>query len=103
MQLIADSLKKVTNIERERSSFEKAYEVRTNNLESRNLLFDYLNKFPLFGYKHYAQINLEKILVIYKKHKIIEGKDILEKYSNLMKYDIDKNYTWKHLDKFYNN
>jgi hypothetical protein len=97
MQLIADYFKKkVTIIEREKSSYiEKAYEVRTDNLESRNLLFDYLNKFPIFGYKHYAQLNLEKIhlLVISKNHRTIEGKDKLEKYSNLMKYDINKIYT----------
>ena len=37
----------ITHIERIRGTFtEKAYEVRTDKIESKILLFDYLNKFP---------------------------------------------------------
>ena len=81
MQLIADYLKrKVTIIERQKTSYvEKAYEVRTDNFESKVKLFEYLNKFPLFGYKYYDQLNIEKIhqIVVNKDHLTIEGKNII--------------------------
>jgi len=58
-------------------------------------LFDYLSKYPLFGYKYFSQINLEKIhkLNKNKEYKTIEGAKKLKEYSNLMKYDINKNYS----------
>ena len=60
MQLIADLFKaKITNIERVKDKYiERAYEVRTDKVESKIMLFDYLNKFPLFGYKYFAHTNL---------------------------------------------
>nr|QCW06915.1 hypothetical protein [Drechslerella brochopaga] len=107
MQLIAEYLKrKVLIIEREKTSYvEKAYEIRTDNFESKVKLFEYLNKFPLFGYKYYAQLNIEKIhlVVANKEHLTIEGKNKIKEYNNFVKYDSTLNYTWDHLNKFYNN
>lgn len=77
MEQIAELLEvKVVHIERNRDNFiEKAYEVRSDTIRSKNLLFEYLNKFPLFGYKYYSSFNLEKIheLVLSKEHKTLEG------------------------------
>jgi len=53
---------KVVEIERKKATYlEKAYVVRSDKIESKILLFYYLNKYPLFGYKYFAQINLYKI------------------------------------------
>lgn len=104
MELIADLFKsKVVNIERQRDKFlEKAYEVRTDRLESKLLLFEYLNKFPLYGYKYFSHLYLEKIhnMVLNKEHKNTEGANKLNSYKNLMKYNETK-HTWEHLNKFY--
>lgn len=104
MEEISQFLKtKVIGIERDKGYYEeKVFVVRTDKLESKIQLFDYLGKFPLFGYKYYSQINLEKIhqLKMNKEQKR-EGKEKLIEYSNLMKYDINKQYTWEHLNKFY--
>ena len=64
MEKIAEYLKtKVTNIERNKGSYvEKAFQVRTDKIESKIQLFDYLIKYPLFGYKYFSQLNLEKNL-----------------------------------------
>jgi hypothetical protein len=106
MEKIAEFLKtKVTIIERDKGSYiEKAYGVRTDKLESKIKLFDYLSRYPLFGYKYFSQVNLEKIhnLTINKEHKTIEGKSRHVEYSNLMKYEGDK-HTWEHLNLFYIN
>lgn len=81
MQLIADFFKaKIVNIEIDKEKYvERAYEVRTDKIESKVILFDYLNKFPLFGYKYFAQTNLEQIhnIVLKKEHKLTDGKDKL--------------------------
>lgn len=63
MEEIADLFKtKVINIVRDKSYYiEKAFGIRTDTLESRVELFNYLNKYPLFGYKYFYQANLEKI------------------------------------------
>ena len=93
---------KVTNIVRHKQNYvEKAFEVRTDKLVSKLQLFDYLNKFPLFGYKYYSHINLEKIhkLVINKEYKTIEGKNKILDYKSLMKYN--EQYTWEHIQNFY--
>lgn len=104
MQLIADFFKaKVVNIEREKAKYiERAYEVRTDKLESKVILFDYLNKFPLFGYKFFAHFNLEQIhkIVMNKEHKLTDGKDKLIHYQNLMKNCSTKD-EWTHLNGFY--
>ena len=67
-------------------------------------MFDYLNKHPLFGYKYFTQINIEKIhnLTINNEHKTIEGRNKIIEYANLRKYDVNK-HTWEHLIKFYVN
>jgi hypothetical protein len=63
-------------------------------LESKIILFDYLTKYPLFGYKYFSQINLEKIhyLNLSKEYKTIEGIIKLNEHSN-MKYDINKQFS----------
>lgn len=103
MQLIAELFKaKITNIERVKDKYiERAYEVRTDKIESKIMLFDYLNKFPLFGYKYFAHINLEIIhnLVLNKEHKLTDGKDKIILHKDLMKYNDTNN--WNHLNNFY--
>lgn len=107
MDKIAKSLNtNVTSIVRDKSNYtEKAYEVRTDTIDSRLQLFNYLNNYPLFGYKYYSQIYLYKIhnLVIEKEYKTFDGKNKLLEYSNLMKYDTTKDNTWEHLSNFYSN
>jgi hypothetical protein len=106
MEGIAKLLKtKVTEINRDKGNYEeKAFQVRTDTIESKIQIFDYLGKYPLFGYKYYSQINLDKIhkLILNKEHKTVEGRNKLIEYSNLMKYDENK-HTWEHLNKFYEN
>jgi hypothetical protein len=103
MQLIADLFKaKITNIERVKDKYiERAYEVRTDKIESKIMLFDYLNKFPLFGYKYFAHTNLEILhnLVLKKEHKLTDGKDKIILHKDLMKYNDTNN--WNHLNNFY--
>src|SRR5579871_1941445 len=72
-------------------SQKQTYTKKSDNFNSSNLphmqliadylkrkvkLFNYLNKFPLFGYKYYAQLNLGKIhlVVVNKDHLTIEEK-----------------------------
>jgi hypothetical protein len=104
MEEIADLFKtKVTDIVRDKSYYvEKAFGIRTDTMESRVELFNYLNKYPLFGYKYFYQVNLEKIhkLAISKEYKTIEGRDKVIEYGNLLKYDVNK-HTWEHLNEFY--
>jgi hypothetical protein len=94
MEGIAKLLKtKVTEINRDKGNYEeKAFQVRTDTIESKIQIFDYLGKYPLFGYKYYSQINLDKIhkLILNKEHKTVEGRNKLIEYSNLMKYDENK-------------
>ena len=105
MEKIAEFLKtKIKIIERDKGFYvEKAFEIRTEKLESKIQLFNYLSKYPLFSYKYLAQINLAKIhnLNLNKEHKTTEGRKKLEEYSSLIKYDINKKYTWEHLNRFY--
>ena len=67
-------------------------------------MFDYLNKFPLFGYKYFSQINLYKIhnLVVNKEYKSLQGKIILEESSIDMKKD-KSHIQYLHLKEFYKN
>lgn len=55
---------------------ERNYEVRSQKLESKLVLFDYLSKFPLFGYKYFDQFYLNKFknLFLNKEHKTLEGR-----------------------------
>lgn len=96
---------RVISIERKRTTgIEKLYVVRTDKKDSKVILFEYLNKFSLFGYKSFAQKNLQKIhdLVISREHKELDGKVKLEKYTSNMKKDV-RNIEFTHLDKFYQN
>lgn len=65
MELIATLFKnKVTIIDREKATFtEKAYLVSTNTIESNIQLFDYLNKYPLFGYNTLLLLIYTKIMI----------------------------------------
>lgn len=96
---------KIKLINRNKSTYvEKAFELRTDTLQSKIILFNYLEKYPLFGYKYFSQINLLKIhnLKLKKEYKTKEGFNKLKLYFNLMKYDNNnKIYTWDHLDNFY--
>lgn len=63
MQEIAQLFKTlVSSRERKREGWtEINYEIRTQKLESKLLVFYYLSNFPLFGYKHFYQFYLQKI------------------------------------------
>jgi hypothetical protein len=101
----------VTSIERDRGYFiEKSYGIRTHKLDSKLQLFDYLSKYPLFGYKYFDQVYLEKVhnLFLNNEHKTLEGKNKLIEYANFMKKDEYKQYTpacfaarREHLKNFY--
>lgn len=106
MEEIAKLIKcKVTSRERQKATtVEKTYEVRSDTIESKILIFDYLNKFPLYGYKYPFGVNLYKIHNLPrrgKEYKTLEGKKKLEEYSHNMKDTKDKAFT--QLDNFYNN
>jgi len=55
---------------------ERTYKIRTYKLESKLLLFDYLSKFTLFGYKYFDQYYLNKIhnLFLINKYKTLKDK-----------------------------
>ena len=103
MQLIAEFFKtKVTIINRDKVNYvEKAYGVRTDKTESKIALFDYLNKYPLYGYKYYSQSNLGILhkLILNKEHKTIEGNKKLLEYLYLIKNQTNVQYKWDHLNK----
>ena len=84
---------------------ESFYEVITHKLESKLFLFDYLSKFPLFGYKYFDQYYLNNIhnLFLNKEHKTLVGKAKLTQYTNLMKVGAANQTTWDHLNNFYKN
>jgi len=109
MQVIAAFLKtEVASRERKRDYnffVERTYEIRTHKLESKLILFDYLSKFPLFGYKYFDQYYLNKIHNLFLKieHKTLEGKAKLINYTKLMKVEENKQPSWDHLNKFYKN
>lgn len=97
---------RVINIERKKETYiEKAYVVKTDKIESKILMFNYLNKFPLFGYKYFAQINLFKVheLVRLKEHRTEEGLEKLKEYQESMKIDINSEVEFTHLNNFYRN
>ena len=104
MLKIASFLKtSVIFVKRKRTIFkENFYLVRTDKIESKNMIFIYLNKYPLFGYKYFAHANLYMIhnLVIKSDHKTKIGKLQFLKYTNSMKYNSEI-HKWEHLNKFY--
>jgi len=96
---------RVISIERKRTTgIEKIYVVRTDKKDSKVLLFEYLNKFPLFGYKYFAHKNMQKIhdLILSREHKELDGKMKLDKFTEDMKKDV-RDIEFTHLDKFYQN
>jgi len=97
MEEIAKFLKtEVTYSERDRGYFlEKTYGIRTHKLESKLQLFEYLSKYPLFGYKYFDQKYLEKVHNLYlnNDHKTLIGKNQLIEYDNFKKKDENKQYT----------
>lgn len=102
MNIIAVYLKtSVLNIERKKTNYiEKGYLIKTDKIESKEQIFAYLNKYPLFGYKYFSQLNIEKIHNLIKEsyHKTEEGKNKFIEYSDYKKYD---SLSWNHLDNFY--
>jgi len=105
MNKIAKALNtSVINIYRDRIKYEEhSYLIRTDKIKSKNKIFSYLNKFPLFGYKYFAHKNLESIhiLVKNKEYKLKYGKLKFIKLYERIKDDPNRDY-WNHLDKFYN-
>jgi len=65
MESIAEFLKtKVSFIEIDKGYYiEKVFVVRTHKIESNVQLFSYLSKYPLFGYKSFALVNLAKYTI----------------------------------------
>jgi len=93
----------VISINRKKVNYEEnAYLIRTDKIESKVAIFTYLNKYPLFGYKYFAHVNLSMIhnLIIKSEHKTIMGKLKFLEYANLMKYNPEI-HNWEHLNKFY--
>lgn len=90
-------------IEKKVNYEENAYLIRTDKIVSKVAIFTYLNKYPIFGYKHFAQINLTLIhnLIIKSEHKTVMGKLKFLQYANLIKYN-PQIHNWDHLNKFYN-
>lgn len=93
----------VISLNRKRINYEEnAYLIKTDKIESKNVIFAYLNKYPLFGYKYFAHLNLGMIhnLIIKSEHKTKIGKLKFLEYANLMKYKSEI-HNWEHLNKFY--
>jgi hypothetical protein len=62
----------VISLNRKRIKYEEnAYLIKSYKIESKNAIFAYLNKYPLFGYKYFAHLNLGMIhnLIIKSEHK----------------------------------
>jgi hypothetical protein len=93
----------VISLNRKRINYEEnAYLIKTDKIESKNVIFAYLNKYPLFGYKYFAHLNLGMIhnLIIKSEHKTKIGKLKFLEYANLMKYKSEIHNS-EHLNKFY--
>jgi hypothetical protein len=104
MSKISEFLKtSVISINRKRINYEEnAFLIKTDKIESKNIIFTYLNKYPLFGYKYFAHVNLNLIhnLIIKSEHKTNKGKLRFLGYANSMKYNSEI-HNWEHLNKFY--
>lgn len=93
----------VISLNRKKVNYEEnAFLIRTDKIISKNIIFSYLNKYPLFGYKYFAHVNLDLIhnLIIKSEHKTKRGKLKFLEYAYLMKYNSDI-HNWEHLNKFY--
>ena len=105
MSKIAENVKSsVKFIIRNRLKYiEKGYLVRTDKRISKDILFSYLYKNPLFGYKCYLWLILEEIhLLLRNRNNKKENKveKLLISYCNQNKGLKINN--WSHLKKFYN-
>jgi hypothetical protein len=104
MSRISEFLKSsVISLNRKRINYEEnAFLIKTDRIESKNIIFSYLNKYPLFGYKYFAHVNLDMIhnLIIKSEHKTKTGELKFLEYANLMKYNSEI-HNWEHLNKFY--
>jgi LAGLIDADG endonuclease len=104
MSRISEFLKTlVISLNRKRRNYEEnAFLIKTDKIESKKIIFSYLKKYPLFGYKYFAHVNLDMIhnLIIKSEHKTKTGKLKFIEYANLMKYNPDI-HNWEHLNKFY--
>ena len=79
------------------------YRIRTTNLKGNINLKNYLLQFPLFGTKHLDSLDWMEVVDMFdrKEHKTSEGKDKIVKIkSGMNNYRTD--FTWDHLQKFYN-
>jgi len=91
-------------IDRQKQTYrELGYYIRTDKIESKTILFDYLTEYPLFSYKHYTVLSLRKVhdLVLTKGYKTANGNDLLTGLKENMKYDPTV-HNGSHLTYFYN-
>jgi hypothetical protein len=96
---------KVTIIDRNKSNYrELGYLIKTDKIESKIILFNYLDIFPLFSYKYFTVSIHNKLhqLVISKDYKKVNGNDQLSQLKLLMSYKSSA-FSWDHLNKFYKN
>ena len=78
-------------ISRKRINYaEHGYLIRTDKILSKNRIFSYLNKFPLFGYKYFTYKNMGYIhlLVRNNEYKMDKGKLKFIEYNEMIKYDL---------------
>ena len=66
-------------------------------------MLEYLNKFPLFGYKYFAQMSIFKVhdLIQRKEHKNEISSQKLNEYKRYMKIDGNFGVEFTHLYNFY--
>lgn len=79
------------------------YRVRTANSKGNNQIKCYLIKYPLFGTKYLDSVDWMKVLELFNKgeNKTIPGKEkIIKIKSNIN--NKRTNFTWDHLQNFYN-
>jgi hypothetical protein len=91
MNEIAKSLSSpVITIRRKRINYEEdGYLIRTDKIISKNRIFSYLDRFPLFGYKYFTHKNMGYIHLLVKKkeHRTDNGKLKFIEYNEKIKND----------------
>lgn len=99
---LLDSKLKIIIRKKKLHYIERGYDIRTDKQSSKLLIFEYLCKFPIFGYKFFLYKNLQKIheLVINKKYKDDKNINLLNKYKEDIKQDFKKK-KWNQLETFY--
>nr|YP_004376349.1 intronic ORF at intron 2 of cox1 [Moniliophthora roreri]ADO51559.1 intronic ORF at intron 2 of cox1 [Moniliophthora roreri] len=81
------------------------YRLRTTSLETNLRLVNYLNEFPLFGSKYLDYKNWKEIInLFHAEPRFKYSKENIEKVLEIKSEMNDKrtNFTWDHLNKFYN-